>query len=311
MLSTRSARIGDQAGHIEVDRLMRRAIVLALSSMLVLAIAAPASALTVKRTWWAFLGTGGTNGKVVLRAFTNGTGVLNTELKALRANATYSIRVRAGSCSRVGTLLHDGGYVKTDGSGAAATGDRVVSLGSMNNIWGKIRFYTVSVRVTSGTSQRCANFNFAKATRVKLNAYSIDLAVIASSGYPKCGVAMYLRELAQPREPGVTYLYAHARSGMFLKLLNESKINDGAGMLGKLVRVYTSDSKMVTYQIDRVRRHVSSIQNSLGITAERLWLQTSEGPNFTYPKLVVEAKRISVENATYADSHPVPHPYTC
>jgi len=307
----RSARIGDQAGDTEVNGPMRRALVLALSSMLVLALAAPASALTVKRTWWSFLGTSGANGKVVLKAFTNGTGVMSTEVKGLRANTTYSIRVRAGSCSRVGDLLYDGGYVKTDATGAAMTGERIVSLGSMNNIWGRIRFWTVSVRVTAGTSVRCAHFNFAKATRVALNYYGINLPVIASSGYPKCGVAMYLRELAQPREPGVTYLYAHARAGMFLKLLNESKINDGAGMLGKLVRVYTSDSKMVTYQIDRVRRHVTSIQNSLGITAERLWLQTSEGPNFTYPKLVVEAKRISVENATYAASHPVPHPYSC
>jgi hypothetical protein len=68
---------------------------------------------------------------------------------------------------------------------------------------------------------------------------------------------------------------------------------------------------MVTYQIDRVRRHVSSIQNAVGLKAERLWLQTSEGPNFTYPKLVIEAKRISIENATYSASHPTPHPYSC
>ena len=160
----------------------------------------------------------------------------------------------------------------------------------MNRIWGKIRFYTVSVRVTSGTSQRCGAFVFNKATRVAINAYSINLPVIASSGYPKCGVGMYMRELAQPREPGVTYIYAHARTGMFLPLLNASKVNNGAAMIGKLVRVYTTDNRMVTYQIDRVRRHVSSIQNALGITTERLWLQTSEGPNFTYPKLVIEAQ---------------------
>ena len=289
---------------------MRRALGIALTTLLVLATVSPVAAATVKRTWWANLGTGGANGKIVLSGYLDGTGSMSINLKGLRANTTYSVRIRAGSCSTTGSLLADGGYVKTDGSGAANR-SKTLTLGPMNRIWGKIRFYTVSVRVTAGTSQRCGHFYFNKATRVAINAYGINLPVIASSGYPKCGVAMYLRELSQPREPGITYLYAHARSGMFLKLLEQSKINNGAGMLGKLVRVYTTDSKMVTYQIDKVRRHVSSIQNAVGLVGEKLWLQTSEGPNFTYPKLVVEAKRISIENATYAASHPTPHPYTC
>jgi hypothetical protein len=287
---------------------MRRALLAALTSLVLLA--APASAATVKRTWWTNLGAGAANGRITLQGYMDGTGSMAVVLKALRANSTYSIRVRAGSCSRVGDLLYDGGYVRTDGSGNA-TAARNLTLSPMNRIWGKIRFYTVSVRVTSGTSQRCGAFVFNKATRVALNYYSINLPVIASSGYPKCGVGMYIRELAQPREPGVTYIYAHARKGMFLPLLNASKVNNGAAMIGKLVRVYTTDNKMVTYQIDRVRRHVSSIQNSLGIKTERLWLQTSEGPNFTYPKLVIEAKRISIENVSYATAHPTPHPYTC
>jgi hypothetical protein len=290
---------------------MRRALLAALTSLVLLAaLAAPASAATVKRTWWTNLGTGGANGRITLQGYMDGTGSMAVVLKALRANSSYSIRVRAGSCSRVGDLLYDGGYLRTDGSGNASA-SRKLTLSPMNRIWGKIRFYTVSVRVTSGTSQRCGAFVFNKATRVAINYYSINLPVIASSGYPKCGVAMYLRELSQPREPGVTYIYAHARKGMFLPLLNASKINNGAAMIGKLVRVYTTDNKMVTYQIDRVRRHVSSIQNSLGITAERLWLQTSEGPNFSYPKLVIEAKRISIDSVSYATAHPTPHPYTC
>ena len=259
--------------------------------------------------WWADLGASGSNGRIVLNGYIL-TGAMTIELKGLRADATYSVRVRAGSCSRVGTLLFDGGYVKVDGSGAGSAA-RAVGQVSMGRIWSKIRLYTVSVRVTSGTSQRCANFQFNKATRIAINAYSINLPVILATGYPKCGVAMYLRELAQPREPGVTYIYAHARTGMFLPLLNASKVNNGAAMIGKLVRVYTTDSKMVTYRIDRVRRHVRSIQNALGITAERLWLQTSEGPNSTYPKLIVEAKRISVEPVSYATAHPTAHPRTC
>src|SRR4029078_235469 len=99
-----------------------------------------------------------------------------------------------------------------------ATASRNLSLSPMNRIWGKIRFYTVSVRVTSGTSQRCDTFHYNKATRVAINAYSINLPVIASSGYPKCGVGMYIRELSQLREPGATTTSANARKGLFVPL---------------------------------------------------------------------------------------------
>lgn len=289
---------------------MGRALAIVLSWLLLVTVVAPASAATVKRFWWGNLGTNGASGRVELRGYLTGDGSLKVTLKALRPNTNYSIRVRAGGCSTVGSLLYDGRYLKTDGAGAASA-DRHVTLGPMNSIWGRIRAYTVSVRVTAGTSQRCTLLYFNRATRVTIGAYGINLPVIRGAGYPKCGVAMYLKELAQPREPGVTYLYAHARKGMFLPLLNQSKINNGAGMIGKLVQVYTTDSKVVTYKIFRVRRHVTSIQNAVGITAERLWLQTSEGPNFTYPKLVVEASRVSVANATNAASHPTPHPYSC
>ena len=88
-------------------------------------------------------------------------------------------------------------------------------------------------------------------------------------------------------------------------------INNGAAMIGKLVRVYTTDNKMVTYQIDRVRRHVSSIQNSLAITTERLWLQTSEGPKGTPTVLQVVALPLSVAPADPAAAHPTPHPLVC
>ena len=141
---------------------------------------------------------------------------------------------------------------------------------------------------------------------------SIDLAVIRGpSGYPPCNVAMYMPELAQPREPGVTMVYAHARTGMFLPLLTRSKTNNGASLLGMQVKVYTSDRRLSTYRIIEVRRHVRSIQSALTVTGERLWLYTSEGPNSTYPKLVVVAKRISTTTTTDAASHPRARPVSC
>ena len=47
------------------------------------------------------------------------------------------------------------------------------------------------------------------------------------------------------------------------------------------------------------------------LASERLWLQTSTGPNTTYPKLVVEASRYKTVKTTYAASHPTPHPTRC
>jgi hypothetical protein len=290
---------------------MRRAVLLALSaSLLAIAFAGPATGATVRRQWSAPLGSDARHGRISLVGYTDGTGSLSAAVKALRPDTSYAIRVRAGSCRQAGTLLYDGGRFTTDGNGNGAA-NRRVSLTRMNAIWGRIRSYTVSVRLIAGDSVECGHFYFAKATRIVIPGYRIDLPVIVASGYPKCGVAMYLKELSQPREPGVTYLYAHARIGMFLPLLEQSRIAGGTGIVGREVRVYTSDSQVVTYRIDRVRRHVSSIQNAVAITAERLWIQTSEGPNFTYPKLVLEAHRVAVAPASFAAAHPTPHPRSC
>ncbi len=62
---------------------------------------------------------------------------------------------------------------------------------------------------------------------------------------------MYLEDLGQPGQPGATYLYAHARTGMFLPLLDTSKVNNGKAMLGKLVQVYTNDDMLYLYEIYR------------------------------------------------------------
>ena len=57
------------------------------------------------------------------------------------------------------------------------------------------------------------------ATRVVIPALKIDLPIVKPSGgsstYPQCNVAMYIKELHQPGQGGATYLYAHARDGMF------------------------------------------------------------------------------------------------
>ena len=121
---------------------------------------------------------------------------------------------------------------------------------------------------------------------------------------------MYLRELSQPGEAGVTFIYAHARKGMFLPLLERSKINNGASLLGMTVKVWTSNNLVTTYQITKVRRHVTTFGNAFDLETQQLWIQTSEGPRGTVGKLIVVAKRIGVEAATQ-EAAPVARPVTC
>lgn len=270
-----------------------------------------ASAATVQRTWTAGVGTSSANGKATLQAYQDGTGRLTLAVKGLRASTEYRMEIRGGTCAALGSTVVARPFPATTSTTGTISTYRNLSSPTMNSIWTVARGAFV-IRFVHSTGTRCGNFSFPKATRVSIAALGINLPVIAgATSYPKCNVAMYMKTLWQPREPGVTFLYAHARTGMFLPLLTRSKINNGASMIGMVVAVYTSDSKIHYYKIDRVRRRVSSIGNVAGITTERLWLQTSEGPNWTYPKLIVEARRTSAGTTTYAASHPTARPISC
>jgi hypothetical protein len=142
----------------------------------------------------------------------------------------------------------------------------------------------------------------------------IDLPVIrppSSTAYPLCDVAMFIQELGQPGFGRATYLYAHARTGMFLPILTASQIDNGAKMLGMTVQVYTSDDQLFVYEISEVRRHQLNLDAAVAATTEQLWLQTSEGPKGTRPKTQVVATFVSSGPADHQDAHPVPHPRVC
>ena len=152
------------------------------------------------------------------------------------------------------------------------------------------------------------------ATRVEIPALDIDLPVVKPpSGFPYCNVAMYLELFSQPGLPGATYLFAHARTGMFLPLLTHSYSNNGASMVGMKVLVYTSDDRLFWYKIVRVRRHypASGTLQDLQVKDGQLWLQTSEGPNASSPKLQVVANFLSQEPASHGDAHPKARPIVC
>jgi hypothetical protein len=149
------------------------------------------------------------------------------------------------------------------------------------------------------------------ATRVAVPALRIDLPVVRPPDdpdhFPYCNVAEFIQELSQPGLPGATYLYAHAREGMFLPLLETA---DGK-LPGMLVQVYTSDNLVFLYEITRVLRNQISLDEAFAATEEQLWLQTSEGPRGTIGKTQVVARPISVGPADPAAANPTPKPVAC
>jgi hypothetical protein len=146
------------------------------------------------------------------------------------------------------------------------------------------------------------------ATRIRIAALDIDMPVIEGPpGYPPCDVAMYLRELAQPGQGKATYLYGHAREGMFLPLL-ETK---GPDQRGLVVEVWTSDDLRYLYEIVEVRRDQTTLDDALAAESEELWMQTSEGPRGTVGKTQVIALPISVDRSTPEESSPEANPVDC
>lgn len=272
-----------------------------------------AAGVTVKRTWSASIGTSGANGTSRLYGYVDGTGFLTTSLKGMGASRTWSVAIHRGSCSKLGSRILSFGSVQTlpDGTAAASFSLSSTRMGlAWKATWDA---GAIALRLVSGSTVRCATYGFPRATRVVVAGMGIDLPVIM--GPPSalyCDVAMYVRQLAQPGEPGATLLYAHARRGMFLPLLTASRINNGASMIGRTVRVYTSASRYFTYRITKVRRGQRSITAAFGITAKVLWLQTSEGPYTTSTKLVVIATQVGGPfTASYTASHPKPRPRSC
>ncbi len=154
------------------------------------------------------------------------------------------------------------------------------------------------------------------ATRVRIPALDIDLPVIKPSDvpdeYPKCNVAMYIKELHQPGQGGATYLYAHARPGMFGPIYNLAIVRKKPNELkGIYVEVFTSDDMRFTYQVTEVRLDQRDLVDALNAPGEELWLQTSEGPAGTKGKTQLRALPLTIGTATHEEANPKAHPVTC
>lgn len=148
---------------------------------------------------------------------------------------------------------------------------------------------------------------------IDLPIVSGNLRVPGNGTYPLCNVAQYLTSFVQPGRAGSTYIYAHARTGMFLPLLLGSRRSNGAGMIGARIIVYTADGVAHVYRLYRVKRHITdfSLATSVPPGRHRLVLQTSEGPRGTVPKLQVAANLVSTHRVSAAEARPRARPLAC
>jgi sortase (surface protein transpeptidase) len=154
------------------------------------------------------------------------------------------------------------------------------------------------------------------ATRVRIPSLDIDLPVIKPTGgpnaYPKCNVAMFIQELNQPGQGGATYLYAHARPGMFGPIYDLAVVMHKPNLLkGIYVEVFTSDDMRFTYEVVDVRLDQRDLNDAINAPGEELWLQTSEGPKGTKGKTQLRALPLTVGTATHAEANPVAKPVDC
>ena len=292
-------------------KLPLRAATLCLALATIVLLAAPTADATQARRIWRAPLRGDITGTATLIAYTTGTGTMTITAQGLKPSTTYAVMVYRGTCAKPIAVVKLPG-VRSDASGNAS-GSLPLTTTQQATVWWATWTGDIAARIASGSDAHCGVLTYAVATRIAVPALGIDLPVVLQKGgaFPWCNAAMYLPQYSQPGEGGATFIYAHARTGMFLPMLNASLVNNGARMIGMKVYAWTGDDHMYTYQVIKVLRHVYTIPAALATTSQEVWLETSEGPYGTYNKLLVVARRIAGATVTYAAAHPTPHPLVC
>jgi hypothetical protein len=278
--------------------------------VLATAMAVPVLGATPRRTWNAGIGGYNAAGSATLALYGSMTAGYSVGIAGLKPNTTYAQIIYIGTCAHPITVAKLSS-LRTDGSGL---GTRAATLNATvgADIWGTAYYHSIGIRIASGTEAHCAVLSYRYATRIAISRYGINLPILKQIGnaYPLCNVALYEGGLSQPGEAGQGQLFAHARVGMFLPLLNASLVNNGASMVGTTVDIWMSDSTLLVYRISQVLRHSYSLP-SVSPSSEHLYLQTSEGPHGTANKLLIALSQTGSVSASYVDAHPTPHPIIC
>lgn len=150
-------------------------------------------------------------------------------------------------------------------------------------------FWQVTVLNPDGTPPEPPAI-FPDGYRVQIPRLSIDLPMtegdIARDTVDQKTPEDFAFHLPTTSIPGLgsnTYIYAHARVGMFLNLWNATP--------GDVVYISTPDLRALKYVVTEVHRRIASDDVSWmkGTPQERLTIQTSTGPSPTDPRFVVIA----------------------
>ena len=106
-----------------------------------------------------------------------------------------------------------------------------------------------------------------------------------SQGATPEGAAFHFPGTAVPGTGGNSFIYAHARLGMFLTLWQ--------AMVGDEVQIVTKGGTSLIYKVSEIHSSVPSTDVSWvqPTPDERLTLQTSTGPTPAYPRFIVVATR--------------------
>ncbi len=154
-------------------------------------------------------------------------------------------------------------------------------------------------------------------TRVAIPVLRIDLPVVPPprrSTWPLCDVAEYFKPptFQHPGDDGVTYIYGHAQRGMFLPILEASRVGGGRALIGEKVRVWTANGQRFTYEITRVRRHQKTLAWAFELPPDSLVLQTSEDQYRTGGKVMLQARQVGQPVvATREEARPSAKPRVC
>jgi len=126
--------------------------------------------------------------------------------------------------------------------------------------------------------------------RIKISRLSIDLPIAegdldrdtVQQATPE-NFAFHLPGTAIPGDGSNSYVYAHARRGMFLTLWNARE--------GDQVTIITPDARELRYVVSEVHPRVdpTDVTWAARTSGERLTLQTSTGPNPGDPRFIVIA----------------------
>jgi hypothetical protein len=296
---------------------VRRPIAITLALLMVGIMAAPVQAAAIPQR--AFKASFGTAGSGTFTYFTDGSGTITWALQGLKRSAKYQATVYRGTCANLGSAVTTIAYPVTNSAGALSV-TKAMTTTKTRAIWEANWYKVLALRIVSGSSVKCGAMKFVHATRVRIPTQGvmsagINMPVIrGNDGYPLCNVAMYSGAYSQPREPSdwATFIFAHARTGMFLPLLKEWQQNRGSQLIGKYIYVYTSDSKMHTYRITALATGLKTQMAKITSAGfDKVWLQTSTGPNYTYPKLFVKSTWVATVSVSYDASHPTPYPKKC